>query len=373
MKDEIIRLAVVDDSRIFRCFTEKAVNSLVVNTSLNVKVVASLWCGEKVLEYIRQNQVDLITLDVEMPGIDGLETLRLIQEHNRDTGADIGVIMLSGLTRAGATATMAALELGALDFISKPASDDPNAQETLYQQLLSKITCWSKTRETKITVNAGAPTAPTRKVAGASVLMSAETIPASSFAAYDLVCIGVSTGGPKALHQMLPEFCKKVTCPILIVQHMPVGFTESLAEGLNKKCRDYTVVEAGEDTVVDQKTIYIAPGGKHMVMRAKENRLTLGLHEQPPENGCRPSVDVLFRSVAQISAGRRVLSIVLTGMGVDGTAGLRPLKRAGARIIAQDEQSSVVWGMPGSAVATGLVDKVVDLMDIPHSAIELLS
>ncbi len=361
----------MDDSRIFRCFTEKAVSSLVVNASLNIKMVASLWCGEKVLEYIQQHQVDLITLDVEMPGIDGLETLRLIQEHNRNTGADIGVIMLSGLTRAGATATMEALELGALDFISKPTSDDPNAQETLYQQLLSKITCWSKTRKAKNTA-VGVSAISARRVSGVSTLMRTEIKVGSSGVGYDLVCIGVSTGGPKALHQMLPEFCKKVTCPILIVQHMPVGFTESLADGLNKKCQDYTVVEAGEDTIVDQKTVYIAPGGKHMVMRTKENKLTLGLHEQPPENGCRPSVDVLFRSVAQASAGRRVLSIVLTGMGVDGTAGLRPLKRAGARIIAQDEESSVVWGMPGSAVATGLVDKVVALMDIPHSAIEVL-
>lgn len=348
-----IRMVIVDDSRIFRGFTEKAISKIP-----NVKVVASLWSGEKALDYIRANEVDLVTLDIEMPGIGGLETLKTIQELNKENGTNIGVIMLSSLTHNGALITMDALELGAFDFIAKPAPDENGAFEKLERELTSKIHAWTKAHipsAARAILEKPAPAAPVKIGKGA----------------FDLICIGVSTGGPKSLQRIMPDFCAQVNCPILIVQHMPPGFTESLANGLNKKCDNYTVTEAKEGDVVSGKKMLIAPGGNHMVLREKMGNIVVGLNNQPPENGCRPSVDVLFRTVAQLSKGKKVLSIILTGMGNDGTAGLRPLKRAGAVILAQDEESSVVWGMPGSAVASGNVNQVVALDDFPRVISEL--
>jgi two-component system chemotaxis response regulator CheB len=355
-------IVIVDDSRIFRSITERCLKIVP-----NVKVIASLWSGEKALEYIKKNHVDLITLDVEMPGIDGLETLRQIQEFNEETGSSVAVIMLSGLTQQGASATMEALEIGAFDFIAKPSSSDTSAEKTLTKQLAEKIGGWQKNNGSTKQSGKRRPSPKNKQVAGATAI---KTAPVGK-GAFELIVIGVSTGGPKALNLMLPEFCKNVNCPILIVQHMPPGFTQSLATGLDKKCTNYTVCEAKGDEDIVGNTVYIAPGGEHLVVRSKNGKLTTALHAQPPENGCRPSVDVLFRSVAQVSAGKRVLSIVLTGMGSDGAAGLRPLKRAGAQIIIQDEQSSVVWGMPGSALATGLVDKVIPLTEIPKNVAEM--
>ncbi len=183
---------------------------------------------------------------------------------------------------------------------------------------------------------------------------------------FEVICIGVSTGGPKALNAMLPTLCSKTNAPILIVQHMPPGFTESLASGLDKKCGNYSVTEAKDGTFIEPNRVYIAPGGEHLVVRKVNGTLVTGLHAQPPENGCRPSVDVLFRSVAQSYGGTRILAMVLTGMGCDGTAGLRPLKRAGAIVVTQNESSSVVYGMPKAAFETGLVDKEGSLMDLPN-------
>lgn len=350
---ENIRMLIVDDSRIFRGFTEKAINKIP-----NVQVVASLWSGEKALDYIRANDVDLVTLDIEMPGIGGLETLKTIQEINREKGKKIGVIMLSSLTQNGALITMDALEFGAFDFIAKPAPDENGAFEKLERELTEKIHAWTKAHIPSV-----AHKIPERPAPAAPVNIGK--------GAFDLICIGVSTGGPKSLQKVMPEFCTKVNCPILIVQHMPPGFTESLANGLNKKCDNYTVTEAKEGDIVSGQKMFIAPGGVHMVVRDKLGKIVIGLNNQPPENGCRPAADVLFRTVAQVSRGKKVLAIVLTGMGNDGTAGLRPLKRAGAVVIAQDEASSVVWGMPGSAVASGNVDRVVSLDDIPKVISEL--
>lgn len=350
---EDIRILIVDDSRIFRGFTEKAINKIP-----NVKVVSSLWSGEKALDYLRANEVDLVTLDIEMPGIGGLETLKTIQQINREEGKKIGVIMLSSLTQNGALVTMDALELGAFDFIAKPAPDENGAFEKLERELTAKIHAWTKAHLPSV-----AHKIPQKPAAPAPVKIGK--------GAFDLICIGVSTGGPKSLQRVMPEICSKVNCPILIVQHMPPGFTESLANGLNKKCDTYTVTEAKEGDIVSGSRMFIAPGGFHMVVRDKLGKMVIGLNSQPAENGCRPSVDVLFRTVAQVSRGKKVLSIILTGMGNDGTAGLRPLKRAGAVVLAQDEQSSVVWGMPGSAVASGNVDQVVALDDFPRVISEL--
>jgi two-component system chemotaxis response regulator CheB len=173
------------------------------------------------------------------------------------------------------------------------------------------------------------------------------------------VVIGTSTGGPRALSALLPDLCTVVELPILIVQHMPPGFTKSLADSLARQT-GRKVVEATEGMPLERATVYIAPGARHLLLRGSSVSPVIALNEQPPENGCRPSADVLFRSAASVLAGE-VVAVILTGMGNDGTAGLSAIRRAGGHVIAQDEASSVVWGMPGSAVAAGVVDEVYPL------------
>jgi two-component system chemotaxis response regulator CheB len=177
------------------------------------------------------------------------------------------------------------------------------------------------------------------------------------------VVVGVSTGGPAALALLLPDLTRRVTAPVLVVQHMPAGFTRSLADSLARKC-PVPVVEAGDGQLVEGRIVYIAPGDRHFLVRSQgDGRVVTALNDQPRQNGCRPSADVLFRSAAA-AYGPEAVGIILTGMGCDGTEGLAALKRAGAATIAQDEASSIVWGMPGSAVAAGHIDQVLPLAKI---------
>ena len=348
------RVVLVDDSRVFRSILED-----LLKDDPSVQVVASLWSGEKALEYLSLHPVDVVTLDVEMPGLDGIETLRRIQELNKG----IGVIMLSSLTRSGADATMRALDLGAFDFLPKPSFDEGlQYKATFRMQLLSKIKAWRNNSKPIISKQF----APQK---GNPEVLANPNTPARSGHVQAIV-IGVSTGGPKALTVMLPLLTALVDCPILIVQHMPPHFTKSLAESLAKRCR-YKVVEASEGQAVEERTVYIAPGGFHLVVRRESNKVLTALTSQPAENGCRPSVDVLFRSAGNVY-GANLVAMILTGMGADGAASLRALKRGGAWICAQDEASSVVWGMPGSAVATGVVDDVASLEKLPESVAKIV-
>ncbi len=185
------------------------------------------------------------------------------------------------------------------------------------------------------------------------------------------VAIGASTGGPEALASLLPVLTKQTSVPIFIVQHLPAGMTRYFADSLGRKC-DYRVVEARDGEAVQPRTAYIAPGGRHMIVRNHEGRIVTALNDQPPENSCRPSVDVLFRSAAA-AYPQSVLAIILTGMGCDGAKGLGPLKRNGAYVIAQDEATSVVWGMPGAAAATNQVDEILPLERIGPTVASLLA
>ncbi|HSQ42650.1 MAG TPA: CheB methylesterase domain-containing protein, partial [Fibrobacteraceae bacterium] len=229
-------------------------------------------------------------------------------------------------------------------------------------QLCSKIKGWmEKFRPSPGSLGAS--------MASAAPRITPRTAPVGS-GRIQAVVIGVSTGGPKALSRMLPAFSALVECPILVVQHMPPHFTKSLADSLAKYCR-HRVIEGDNEMLVESKTIYIAPGGMHMVVRREGGKVYTALNRQPPENGCRPSVDVLFRSAGPVY-GSDLLAVIMTGMGCDGAASLRALKRAGATIVAQDEASSVVWGMPGSAVATGTVDQVAGLDQLPQTLAKIV-
>ncbi len=342
------RVLVVDDSRIFRQAVETALAG-----KDDIDVVGSVFNGEKALEFLRMHRVDLVTLDVEMPGLDGLATLREIQKLNavRSDARPTGVLMLSAYTREGADVTIQALQAGAFDFIAKPAFGSVEANQLwLTQQLLAKIQAFR---------NPGA--LPEDRPALTTVRNTGVKRPVQ------VVVIAVSTGGPLALTKLLPELAARITVPVLIVQHMPGDFDwiASLAERLSRAC-GCSVVEAIDAQPLTPRTMYLAPSSRHLILRRIGGVLQTGLLETPPENLCRPSADVLFRSAAAEAAGAAI-AVVMTGMGCDGTAGLAVLKRAGGYAIAQDQASSTVWGMPRSVVEAGLADTVVPLSRIAET------
>jgi len=348
-------ILIVDDSLVFRKAVETALEG-----EPGIHVAGSVRNGEKAMEFIKDSPPDVVTLDVEMPGMNGIETLRAIQEFNasRQGKPPVEAIMLSSFTKKGADVTMEALALGAFDFITKPEAANPeHGVETLKRQLCAKIRALPTEARAASELDApreakAAPPAAAERRRGASTGTA-------------VIAIGVSTGGPKALNEMLPLLCEGTELPILIVQHMPPKFTESLAKQLALKCR-HVVKEAEDGETIESGKVYIAPGGLHMALRRSGARILAELNDGPPENGCRPSVDALFRSVASVY-GSSAIAVVMTGMGNDGAKSCPILRDSGARVIAQDEASSVVWGMPGCAVATGAVDKIAPLMKIPET------
>jgi len=346
---------IVDDSRIFRAALEE-----VLADQEGITVVGSVFNGEKALQFIQRSPPDLVTLDVEMPGMDGFQTLQAIQKLNatRPEGEAVGVVMVSAFTRQGADVTVRALQAGAFDFVTKPTTSSGEVSlELLRQQLVSKIRSFMARRSRKQTQG------DVTKVPARSPSISDSWLATLTKRLVRAVLIASSTGGPRALATLLPELGNWVNVPIFVVQHMPADFTRSLAENLTRQTR-HRVIEAQDGEFAQPKTVYIAPGGKHLLLRSGPcGQIVTGVNEQPPENGCRPSADVLFRAAAAVLGGETV-AVVLTGMGCDGTAGLKPLKRAGGCVLAQDEATSVVWGMPGSAVAAGLVDAVLPLEEI---------
>jgi len=355
MNVEPLKVLIVDDSRIFRAAMQDALDG-----KPGVRVVGSVWSGEKALEFVRLSPPDLVTLDVNMPGRGGLDTLSDLQEFNasRPGLPPVGVLLVSALTSRGAATTVEGLQRGAFDFIRKPDGADEKVNAALLQQqLIEKIDLFALRRNRPASVLS-------------ALAMPTTTSTASRPGRFHCVAIGVSTGGPAALARLLPVVTKQSAVPILIVQHMTTGLTGHLAESLAKKC-DARIVEASEGEQVKPGWVYIAPAGRHMIVRNHNARVIIGLNDQPPENGFRPSVDVFFRSVAG-AYPHAALAAILTGMGSDGAKGLAALKRSGGYVIAQDEASSVVWGMPGAAVAANVVDEVLPLERIGPAVLTLL-
>jgi two-component system chemotaxis response regulator CheB len=349
------KVLIVDDSRSFRAALEQALAGCD-----DVSVVGSVYSGSKALEFIRDTPPDLVTLDVIMPGMDGLQTLRAIQQFNAGRAGEppVGVIMVSAYTSEGADLTVQALQGGAFDYVTKPQGPSAEANvQALTQQLLGKIRQYSLRRLVPRPAGTGRDASPAPEPPGRPECVSHRPRRAHPIRA---ILIAVSTGGPAALARLLPELCERTELPILIVQHISAHMIEPLADSLALKC-SHAVVLARDGAPIQPRTIYLAPGDRHLVVRqAPGGQPITTLTEQPPESGFRPSADVLFRSAA-LAYGNEAVALVLTGMLSDGTNGLRPLKRAGAHVIAQDEATSVVWGMPGSAVASGLVDEVLPL------------
>lgn len=348
-----LRVLVVDDTIMYR----KVVGDILAEMP-GVEVVGTANNGKIALTRIASLRPDLITLDVEMPVMDGLETLKEIQKSH----PDVGVIMLSSWTKRGSDITMKALELGAFDFIPKPDADAMQANVQLLKgELLPRIKVFAKRLELKGLLRQGA------RPSGAAAPAAPRPVPAAAAPSRrtgksKAVAIGISTGGPNALTKMLPQL-PRLGVPVFIVQHMPPVFTKSLAESLDAKCQ-YEVREAEHNETVRPDVVYIAPGGKHMrVAAGSGGTKIIQITDDPPENNCKPAVDYLFRSVAR-EYGALATGVIMTGMGGDGTLGLRVLKSFGAVTVGQDEETCVVYGMPKTAAEAGVVDVVAPLQSI---------
>ncbi len=374
---EPAKILIVDDSRVFRTILERTIAGI-----QGVQVVGTAESGANAIDFLRSHTVDLMTLDVEMPIMDGLATLEKMLSCKHELKSAPDVLMVSSLTRTGSDITLKALERGAFDFIAKPAPDVPNSQESLKRMLQTTITTWLSRKNRGVRLHAHVQ--PGLPGQGTTVTRAAAQSYAPAAFNYSLakptphtkpvmaIVIGISTGGPKSLAEMLPKLCALTDLPILLVQHMPPNFTKSLADSLNLKC-EHTVIEGLAGTVIKDKTVYIAPGGSHMTVRSRGAEFVLENNQDPPENGCRPSVDVLFRSAALAYPPDSLIGVILTGMGNDGTPSLQYLKNKNAYLIAQDEDSSVVFGMPRAAAATGLLDKVATLLRIPEAIVERIN
>ncbi|MBL8960335.1 MAG: chemotaxis response regulator protein-glutamate methylesterase [Gemmatimonadetes bacterium] len=335
---------LVDDSAVVR----GAVGRM-VDAAADMRIVTTATTGRQALAALAHTPVDVILLDVEMPDMDGLTALPLLLQQQ----PGVQVIMQSSLTLAGASVTMQALALGATDFITKPTARGMSGLQEIEREIVAKIRAVGRRSSTVGTVRPPSPPVVARPRA---------ILGARDSAALQVIAIASSTGGPNALAEVLKGLPADVTLPILITQHMPPVFTGLLAQRLTRDCgRD--CVEAVEEMPVRAGRVYIAPGDRHMVVATHEGVPFLRLTADPPENHCRPAADVMLRSVAAVY-GNTALVVVLTGMGEDGRRGCEVIHARGGRVIAQDEASSVVWGMPGAVVAAGLADHVLPLGQI---------
>jgi len=353
-KANTLKILIIDDTVFYRkqlkIVCEKIPFLEVAGTASNGKIA---------LSKIKELKPDIISLDVEMPVMDGLETLSEINKQNLDTEA----IMVSSLTKEGAQTTVKSLQLGAFDFITKPDLENPEKNtDALKNQLESKIKAFINKKEISDILKSTNKETKEKHQAPTTEKSEPEA-PAVTHAkaGIEIIGIGISTGGPNALSKMIPMFSSNFRTPVLIVQHMPAVFTTALSEALNRKS-EIKVKEAHDNEVIQPATVYIAPGGKQMKIgiESETHQRILKITDDPPENFCKPSVDYLFRSIAN-TYGERAIGVIMTGMGADGVLGLRLMKRKGAIIFAQDKLTSTVYGMPGEAVKAGVVDKSLSL------------
>lgn len=350
-----IRVLVVDDSVVIRRLV-----TLALGEDPQIEVVGAAADGAIALSMIPQVAPAVVTLDIEMPVMDGLETLRRIRRDH----PHLCTIMFSSLTQQGAAATMEALALGADDYAAKAANTGSLDQSlaSLRAELVPKIKQF-------FTWQDGArPSVPAARAPLAAPARAERPRTSGVLQKRQIVAIGVSTGGPIALSTVLATLPVGFPVPIVIVQHMPPVFTRLLAERLNAQCL-LAVEEAAEGTQLAPGKVVIGRGDYHMQLRRKGLQIEVHLDQSSPENSCRPAVDVLFRSVADVYGGG-VVAAVLTGMGQDGLRGVEVLKTQGAYVIAQDEASSVVWGMPGLVATAGLADAVIPLDTIAGALIK---
>lgn len=338
-----IRVLIIDDSALVRSLLTE-----IINREPDMEAIGAAPDPLAAREMIRASNPDVLTLDVEMPRMDGLDFLERLMRLR-----PMPVVMVSTLTERGAEVTLRALELGAVDFVAKPRIGIASGMQELARDIADRIRAAA---QAKLHRRAGAPQAPAPEG-------QAKARPASysRLSTEKLIAIGASTGGTEAIREVLTRLPADSPA-VLITQHMPPGFTRSFAQRLDSSCR-ITVSEAEDGERVLPGHAYVAPGGRHMRLARSGSNYVVAIDDGEPVNRHRPSVDVLFRSVAAY-AGPNALGVMLTGMGKDGAAAMLEMKRAGSFTIAQDEASCIVFGMPKEAIALGAVDEVLPVTRI---------
>lgn len=342
------RVLIIDDSALVRAVLQSS-----LSRHPDIEIVGLAADGNEGIHMLQTLRPDVATLDVEMPNMNGLEVL------DRVAGKlPVAFVMCSTLTQRGGQITLDALQRGAVDYITKPTSGVARDQ-SFHRDLYDKVITASKSKgrvralqRTPVASRSSAPSLPPNQARGW------------------IVGIAISCGGPQTLHKMLPAFPSDFV-PILVTQHMPAQFTRAFAGQLDRVCA-MKVVEAGDGQPISQGTVYIAPGSHHLTVARRGVGLVCKLDASAPVNGHRPAADVMFASMARVCAGRCV-GIVMTGMGVDGATGITALHSAGAPTLAQDEATSLVYGMPKAAAATNCIDKVCSLGNLPTATAKVLS
>ncbi|MFA6019549.1 MAG: chemotaxis response regulator protein-glutamate methylesterase [Rhodospirillales bacterium] len=360
---EPFRVMVVDDSAVVRGIVTK-----MLEEDKAIQVVSSVGNGQMALNALDRYDVEVVVLDIEMPVMDGLTALPQLLKKD----PDIQVIMSSTLTHKNADVTLQAMEKGAADYVPKPTSSKDLGAGQFKTELIEKVKAWGAARRRRpkraappggFPERAKIPAAQQAPKPAGSLYPGQVTLRQASNDSVDVIAIGSSTGGPQALFAVLGALKgAPIRQPILITQHMPATFTTILAEHITR-LSGWNAAEGKDGEVVQGGRVYIAPGDFHMVVEAQGTSKVIRLNKNAPENFCRPAVDPMFRSIAQ-AYGKRVLAVVLTGMGQDGMKGGQVLVQGGATLVAQDEATSVVWGMPGAAATAGICSAVLPLPDV---------
>ena len=351
-----VRVLVVDDSAFFRRrLTE------ILNSDEHINVIGVAADGKEAIEQAAALHPDVITMDIEMPVMDGITAVKKIMQSHPTP-----ILMFSSLTTSGAKSTLDALEAGAMDFLPKRMEDISQDREVAKRQLCARVRL--------IGARGLKPATPLTKSLQPQMKVAAPVAPAPSQPVakrkghYRVVVIGTSTGGPVALQEVLTKLPVNFPLPILLVQHMPGTFTPAFAERLNKLCA-ISVKEAADGDQLKPGVAYLAPGGKQMLLEGKGGSSIIRIIESDPSQTYKPSVDITFGSVTKLFTAD-VLAVVLTGMGADGREGARMLKRNGATVWAQDEASCVIYGMPAAIAEAGLADKIVALKDVGPNLVD---
>jgi two-component system chemotaxis response regulator CheB len=347
-----VRVLVVDDSGFFRRRVKEMLDS-----DPRIEVVGEAVNGAEAIDRAAQLKPDAITMDIEMPVMDGITAVKRIMATR-----PLPILMFSSLTTDGAGATLEALEAGAVDYLPKKFEDISLDRAEAKKALCDRVYAVASKRSA---LTRGRPASPVSRAAATPRTSSA--VPASQPVSivrgqFKIVAIGTSTGGPVALQEVLTKLPQNFPLPILLIQHMPGSFTPAFAQRLNQLCK-ITVKEAGDGDVLKPATALLAPGGKQMLLESRGGQQIVRIVESTPDQNYKPSVDITFGSVARLFP-RQTLAIVLTGMGADGREGARKLKQGGSMVWAQDEASSVVYGMPAAVADAGLTDQVLALKDI---------
>lgn len=355
---EKIKVLVVDDSALMR----KIISDM-INSEKDMETIDTSRNGEELLNKLSKIHPDVITLDVEMPKLDGIQALREMKKR----GVNIPVIMLSSISQRGTELTIECLEAGAFDFLPKPSGTISLDINKVKDELVQKVRLAYEKSRSKANLPSQNIISDFSAVSGRNRTVS-RTLRSNNSLKPEAVVIGASTGGPKALYTVITSLPEKIGVPVFVVQHMPVGFTKAFAERLNLNS-DIRVVEAKDGDIIEKDTVYIAPGGFHMEIGLDKR---LHLNTEPAIWGVRPAVDKLFISAAKVY-GSRLVSAVLTGMGKDGAQGTVEVKKNGGITFSEDQSTCTIYGMPKAAYETGMIDSVLPINEIAVEIIKLVT